>query len=125
MSSRRFFRRTRRTFGSADREDSRELALDLDTEFGERERLTSYCARDERPTGIRAEALHLAREDAERHAKLARGCCHRVVPWDCNLMSFYELYAAGVPLFIPRPELLTKWQASIGRGSNSSEGAVE
>jgi len=56
--------------------------LDLDTEFGERERLTPHCPRDERAAGVRADALHLAREDAECHAELGRGSRHGVVAGD-------------------------------------------
>tara|TARA_B100000678_G_scaffold192503_2_gene161091 strand:+ start:2977 stop:3210 length:234 start_codon:yes stop_codon:yes gene_type:complete len=56
--------------------------LDLDTEFCERERLSSYRPRDEWAAGILTDALHLVREDAERHAELDRGSRHRVATSD-------------------------------------------
>lgn len=71
-----------RTFGCADGKGLCQLPTNLDTEFGESEWLSSHCPGDERAAGIRAYPLHLAREDAERHAELGRGSRHRVMAGD-------------------------------------------
>ena len=39
-----------------------------------------------------------------------------LVPWDANLMTFYELYFGLVPLFVPALPLLAKWQAGLRWG---------
>jgi len=40
-----------------------------------------------------------------------------LVPWDNDVMSFYELYHAGMPMLIPSERLMTKWLPSVRWGS--------
>lgn len=68
-----------RTYGSADLEHSSQLVANLDAELSELKRLPPLSSRDQRTAGVDAKALHLGREDAERHADLVRGGRHRVV----------------------------------------------
>lgn len=40
-----------------------------------------------------------------------------LLPWDNDVMSFYELYHAGMPLLVPEPRLMVKWLPSVRWGS--------
>eukprot|EP00435_Cladocopium_sp_Y103_P011207 s4210_g2.t3 len=40
-----------------------------------------------------------------------------LVPWDNDVMSFYELYHAAMPLLMPNEKLMTKWLPSVRWGS--------
>ncbi|WP_455132414.1 hypothetical protein [Microbacterium aurum] len=68
--------------GFAELEGARQPAVQIGAERGEGEGLTSERTLDQRATGIHPDPSHLVREDAERHSRLGRGGCHRVVAGD-------------------------------------------
>eukprot|EP00933_Yihiella_yeosuensis_P018063 TRINITY_DN14985_c3_g1_i1.p1 TRINITY_DN14985_c3_g1~~TRINITY_DN14985_c3_g1_i1.p1 ORF type:complete len:466 (+),score=63.04 TRINITY_DN14985_c3_g1_i1:136-1398(+) len=40
-----------------------------------------------------------------------------LVPWDNDVMSFYELYHEAMPMLVPSQELMTKWLPAVRWGS--------
>eukprot|EP00434_Breviolum_minutum_P015550 symbB.v1.2.013693.t1/scaffold971.1/size148033/21 len=40
-----------------------------------------------------------------------------IVPWDNDVMSFYELYHVAMPLLVPDEKLMTKWLPAVRWGS--------
>jgi len=45
-----------------------------------------------------------------------------IIPWDNDVMSFYELYHAGMPVLVPSRALMTKWLPAVRWGSLEADG---
>eukprot|EP00928_Gymnodinium_smaydae_P002317 TRINITY_DN10828_c0_g3_i1.p1 TRINITY_DN10828_c0_g3~~TRINITY_DN10828_c0_g3_i1.p1 ORF type:complete len:1597 (-),score=337.82 TRINITY_DN10828_c0_g3_i1:34-4824(-) len=51
------------------------------------------------------------------YAEIAAYDAAVLVPWDNDVMTFYELYHAGMPMLVPSESLMAKWLPAVRWGS--------